>query len=286
MPRIVPSLAAIVLVAITALSTPTSAEAQCWSRRPCARGDVYVAPRGAYVRVGRPYYYPPSGTVIVTVPPPTPPRYIIVEAPPPPPHYVIVEPPQEPVVTQAPQPEPEPAPEPPAPAPRARRRGRVGIHGSIGGIAAESVSMGGFAAALRLRPTDHFAFDLGVGAYSGEDWNGQQRLEVPITLDLLAFVNPRRRLQLYFVLGVGASAAFLEDETSWNQDYDPSYTYLGGTAGIGLEWRLGQHFALNADARGFLRRRVDSDEPEFVDGTRETNTSAGLLGNLGATVYF
>ncbi len=287
MPRFAPSFAALALVTLAALSAPASAEAQCWG--PCVEGGVYI-------RIGRPYYYPPPRTVIITAPPaPPPPHYIVVQPPPPPPpQYVVVEPPPAQVVVTEPAPAPPPppvaAPVPAQPAPpqqpAPRRDVRMGVHGSIGGIVAESVSMGGFAGALRLRPSDHFAFDVGVGAYAGEDWNGNQRIEIPVTVDLLAFVNPQRRMQVYFVIGAGASAAFLQDETSWTEDYDRAYTYLGGTGGIGLEWRLARHFALNVDGRAFLRRRIDSTEPEFVDGTRTTNTSAGLLGNLGATLYF
>jgi hypothetical protein len=290
MKRLAPSLALFFLASLGAFAVPDTAEAQC--RRgygPCVRGGFFVSPRRGFVRVGRPYYYPPPPTVIITAPPPPPPRYVVVQPPAPPPRqYVIVEPPQAEVVV----PEPVESPMPP-PAEEARETppqdddiGRVGLHGSIGGAFGESVTMGGIAGALRLRPSPHFAFDIGVGAYAGEDWHGNQRIEVPVNVDLLAFVNPQHRLQLYFVVGAGASAAFLQDESSWEEDYDRAFTYLGGTAGLGLEWRAFRHFALSADGRGFLRRRIDSDEPEFVDGARQTNTSAGLLLNLGATVYF
>lgn len=289
MTRFAPTLAFAALATLASLAIPDSAEAQCWGYGPCVRGGIYIGPRRGFVRVAPPYYYPPPRTVIVTAPPPPPPQYVVVQPAPQPQPYVVVQPPatEEVVVEQAqPAPPPEPAPIAPAPAVPPLEVGRIGLHGSIGGAFGESVTMGGLAAALRLRPAQHFAFDIGVGAYGGTDWHGRERIEVPITVDLLAFVNPQHKLQFYFVVGAGASAAFLQDEDSWAEDYDRAYTYLGGTAGAGLEWRLLRHFALNGDVRGFLRRRVDSSEPEFVEDGRQTNTSAGMLLNAGGTVYF
>ena len=67
------------------------------------------------------------------------------------------------------------------------------------------------------------------------------------------------------------------------------YAYIGGQLGLGVEWRISPVFALSADIRGFLRTRIDEDRderPEFVDGSRSTNTSAGALGTLGMHFYF
>jgi hypothetical protein len=66
------------------------------------------------------------------------------------------------------------------------------------------------------------------------------------------------------------------------------YTYFGGFAGVGAEHRMSRSLAINVDLRGFVRGRQDGgSQPEFVsaDG-RATNTSGGVLFNLGASLYF
>jgi hypothetical protein len=57
---------------------------------------------------------------------------------------------------------------------------------------------------------------------------------------------------------------------------------------LGVEHRMTRNLAINADLRGFVRGRTDNDGSyEFVasDG-RATNTSGGLLLNIGASLYF
>jgi len=166
----------------------------------------------------------------------------------------------------------------------------MGLHGQIGGMISDRVHMGGAHGAFRLRPGNgHFALDLGVGAYAGQDFNGMDRVEVPLTADFLFFVNPRHRLQVYGVAGVGLSVGHAEgfNESIGNFD-ERDYAHVGGQLGAGLELRLSRWFALNGDVRGFVRERVDDDpRPEFVDEDgRTTDTSGGVLLNLGATVYF
>ena len=287
------SFAAFVLAAVALTAAPVTAEAPCWG--DCVRAGVYLpSPRHVYVR---PYYPPPATTTVYVAPPPPPapaPTVVIVQPPAQPQPPVYQAPPPPAPVYQAPEappppPAPEPAPvvqyEPAQPAPRFITEG-VGLHASIGGVYGGDVRVGGFAAALRLRPSEHFAFDIGAGAYGGEDYYGRDRVEIPINVDLLAFVNPQHRAQFYFVVGAGASLAFLKDTSSWAEDYDRAYTYLGGQLGAGFELRIGRRLALNVDARAFLRRQIDGSAPEFVDGTRQTRTSAGGLGNLGMSLYF
>jgi hypothetical protein len=290
--------AALALAAVAFGAAPAPAAAQCWG--VCVRAGVFMpSPRRVYV--GTPYY-PPTTTVYVAPPPPTTVYVAPQPAPAPPPTVVIVQPPTQP----QPQPQPmvvEPPPPPPvqapvqvaapAPAPVATSATTVprfvsegvGIHASVGGVYGGGLRIGGFAAALRLRPSPHFAFDIGAGAYGGKDYYHRDRIEIPINVDVLAYVNPQSRAQFYFVVGAGTSLAFLRDTSSWTDDYDRAYTYLGGQLGGGLELRIGRRLALNIDARVFLRRRIDSSTPEFVDGTRQTNTSAGGLGSLGMTLY-
>lgn len=260
-----------------------TADADC---PPNSRLCVEVEARGS-LQVGGSR---PQRAQVITVeeqpppPPPPPPRVVVVET----------EPQYEEPQYEEPPPPPAPAPEPPPP-PQPRREPRFGVHGHVGGIGARNVQMGGVGAAFRFRPTGHLALDLGVGVYAGTDYNGLDRAEVPLTADLLLYVNPENALQVYFVGGLGLAAAHAEGTNVHTGRFESrDFGYVGAQVGAGLEWRLGRHFALNADLRGFVRQRVDDndDRPEFVEYEagrptgRTTDTSAGVLGTLGGTVYF
>ena len=166
-------------------------------------------------------------------------------------------------------------------APKDRER-KVGLHFDVGGTFGPSVRMGGFTGALRFRPTSHFGVDLGAGYFAGHDYQGDYRTEVPITTNMLFFINPKSKVQFYVLLGAGLS--FGKKET-FNEIRN--MTHVGGQAGLGLEFRLAPAFALNADVRGVLQHRIDNDpRPEFVDGTRSSDTSGGALMTFGGTFYF
>ena len=63
--------------------------------------------------------------------------------------------------------------------------------------------------------------------------------------------------------------------------------HLDGHYSIELDGAAPRSIALNVDARGVIRHRVDRDpRPEFVDGDRSTNTSGGALLTFGGTFYF
>jgi hypothetical protein len=142
--------------------------------------------------------------------------------------------------------------------------------------------MGGFNGAIRFRPASHFGIDLGAGYFAGNDYQGDYRTEVPVTANMLFFVNPKSKVQFYVLLGAGLS--FGKKET-FNEIRN--MTHVGGQAGLGLEFRLAPAFALNADVRGVLRHRIDGDpRPEFTDGARSSNTSGGALITFGGTFYF
>lgn len=241
--------------------------------------EVVVVPAPPQVVVSP----PPPPQVIVS--PPPPPRVVIVPAPPPPPRVVYVAPPQREVVMVRPV-----------------SQGRIGINGYIGGMGGD-VSMGGVGGALRLRPTPHWGVDLGMGVFAGSGHQDttvhpdNDRIEVPFTADALFFINPQSRFQAYLVGGIGFSYARVEaggcyDRYRYDYGCDATgrdYAYFGGQLGAGLELRLGPHFALNGDVRGFIRERMDDNhpEPEFTDAEgRTTNTSGGVYGRLGATFYF
>lgn len=265
------------------------AEAQCIPGSIfCAQvnvgGSISV---GGYIDVAPP---PPPPMVIVQQPPP-PPVYLVQPPPPPPPPMVVYQP-APPVYIQQQQPrvfygsgyQMGGYAQPPMPV----REPRFGLHAELGYMGTDRVSMGGGAVALRFRAHPAFALDLGVGTYGGQDYNGRGRVEVPLTVNGVFFFNPQDRVQVYGLLGVGVSWANVDGGGSlFAPAADTGYTYLGGQVGIGLEWRLSRAFALNTDLRGFLRSRVDGGAvPEFSEGGRSTDTSMGLYGTIGATLYW
>ncbi len=171
---------------------------------------------------------------------------------------------------------------PPTPPPKKDRERKVGLHFDVGGTFGPDVRMGGFNGALRFRPASHFGIDLGSGYFAGNDYEGDFRTEVPVTMNFLFFVNPKSKVQFYVLLGPGLSFGKKETLTEVRD-----MIHAGGQAGAGLEFRLAPGFALNADVRGVLRHRIDNDpRPEFTDGTRSTDTSVGALVTFGGTFYF
>jgi len=173
------------------------------------------------------------------------------------------------------------SPDPPPP-PRKERERKLGLHFDVGGTFGPQVSMGGFNGAIRFRPKEHIGIDLGSGYFAGHDYTGLYRREIPLTANVLFFLNPQHKFQFYFLLGPGASFGRVETINEVRH-----VTHVGGQGGFGVELRLARAFALNADVRGVIRHRVDNDpRPEFYDGVRGTDTSAGALITFGGTFYF
>ena len=261
-----------VAVASTALAFAPSAAAQEGKCPPgswfCADASVPSKPTASPPEAG-------NGGTTVIVNQTSPPdetkgakKAPAVEEPPPPPKY-------------------DPPPEPPT-----RHRSEWGLQahflGALLGSRADAHSgMGGFGFALRARPTSYVALDLGVDFLGGRDYNGQRRSEVPITLNALFFVNPRDKVQVYFLGGLGLSTA----RVAVAPQTTAHYGYFGVQGGAGLELRLGRKVALNGDAIAFLRGRTDDlaqTSPEFTDAAtgKQTNTSGGGLLRAGLTFYW
>jgi hypothetical protein len=222
--------------------------------------------------------------------------------------------PREPVpviVVDPPRTEPEPVPvivvdrpenEPEPRTPYRRREWGVKLHleGALLGDEDEGrhpdAGMGGVGFALRYRPTRHFAFEAGVDLLGGRDYVGNQRREAALLLNALVFFNPRARFQVYALAGLGFSGARVEvlepaefDDGSLGDER--RYSYFGGQAGIGLEWRAFRKTAFNAELLGFVRERTDEGAdrtPEFVDPETHlaSNASGGGLFRVGVTFYF
>lgn len=234
---------------------------------------------------------------------------VVVYQPPggPAPQVVIVTPPGQPpprVVVRT-MPAVPPAPPAPPPPPRHRWRSEWGINLRLEGIslgsrrgAAEEAGMGGLGLSLRYRPVPAFALDFGVDVVGGIDYNGDKRSEIPVSLSAMLFVNPRSRVQFYFMGGLHASHAQVErtsillaedGQSSLTMMDEVEYDYFGGHGGIGLEFRLSRRVALNIDAMGFMRSRTDDNPvPEFVDPEtgRTTNTSGGGMFRGGISFYW
>lgn len=241
----------------------------------------------------------PRRVVVVRQAPPPPRQVIVVRRPPPPPQrqVIVVQEPRRQVVYQQQPAQQIIVQQPPAqqvivhdtPAPKKPAKNdptggrKFGLHAHVGGLLTETVQIGGISGALRIRPMPHFAIDLGAGYYAGTDYVGDDREEIPITANLLFFVNPQHKFQLYFLVGGGGSLARKTNPEGEVRDL----AYAGGEAGVGFEWRIKPAFAINTDVRGFVRHRIDGDPtPEFTDGFRSTDTSFGGIITAGMTVYF
>jgi hypothetical protein len=298
----------------------------------CAEADVNVPPPAAQPQPARPHPQPAQPQVIVEEPvqpdpdAPAPPPVHRPRRPPPPPAagppVVIYQP-----VPDAPPPQviiiapgygygypygypygrparpAQPPPPPPRPKPQ-RWQSEFGINLRVEGVAlghaggsSLNVGMGGVGLSLRYRPVPHFAFDLGADVLAGNDYNGFQRMEVPISLNGMIFLNPRNRVQVYLIGGGNISRAQVRSDTPAPQlapvdgggQYGATYTYVGGQGGLGLEFRLSKRIALDMDGLGFIRKRIgDIQAPEFINPEtgQTTNTSAGGLFRGGLTFWW
>lgn len=147
---------------------------------------------------------------------------------------------------------------------------------------------------LRYRPLRHFALDGSLELAFGDDYNGDERTESALLANALGFLNPRDRLQIYLLAGLGLGSAEVTRRSASNvplERGDENYTYFGMQAGVGVEARLTARVALRFDVLGFVRGRTDDDrrsDPEFIDPdtNRVTNTSGGALFRGGALFYF
>ncbi len=195
-----------------------------------------------------------------------------------------------------------PPPAPPPPPPVWHHDTKWGLNLRVEGMtfghnekAAQDSGMGGLGLSLRYRPIPHFAFDVGVDMLGGTDYNGFQRTETPFTVSGMIFLNPRSPVQLYLLGGMNFSRAkvtsdFASPLLAAKEDgtFQAEYTYFGGQAGAGLEFRLARHVALNVDVIGFMRKRTDDGRvPEFSDPEKgTTNSSGGALLRGGLTFWW
>jgi opacity protein-like surface antigen len=217
---------------------------------------------------------------------PTPPPGVQYQPPPP---VVVYQPP--PPLIYAP---PTERPPPYLYTPRdsySMQRNEWGVNAHLQGAllgGARDGGMGVFGFGVRYKPTPQFAIEPDLDFAGGRDFNGFQRSETAFALNALFFMNPRSHAPVYMLAGLGYSAAHATDDLGSGQEFH--YQYFGGQLGVGVEFRVSRHFALDLDVRGFMRGRVDDhqSQPEFVDPVtgRASNTSIGALLNGGLTFYF
>jgi hypothetical protein len=181
------------------------------------------------------------------------------------------------------------APPPPAP-PKAGRRSEWGVQFRLQAApmsrdASPEAGMGGIGFSLRPRPSPYFAVDFGLDFIGGRDFNGDRRNESAFTVNPMLFINPRDKVQVYFLAGLGAGSARV-----FRGDVRREYRYVGVDAGAGVEFRFWQRLAFSADVVGFVRDRTaaDGNGPEYVEAStgRFTDSSAGALVRLGGTYYW
>ena len=209
----------------------------------------------------------------------------------PPPPVVVYQPPPTTIVVQ-----PREAPPAYYYVPRhtvPRREWGINLH--VGGLMLgkgrdDNAGMAMVGLGLRFRPAPAFAIEADLDFAGGRDYNGYRRKETAFAFNGLVFLNPRSKTQVYLLGGFGWSGATATDDRSNYDSTEYKYGYFGGQAGIGLEFRLSKVVALNFDARGFVRSRIDDnkrDYPEFVsnDG-KTTNTSGGGIFQGGLTFYW
>ncbi len=187
--------------------------------------------------------------------------------------------------------------EKPAPAPKPRRVKEWGFNLHLAGALmgddsdkAHDAEMGGLGFAFRYRPTRVVAFDAGFEFVGGTDWNGYDRRENAFLMNLLLYLNPRDKFQLYWFGGFGASGARVHIEND-QESLTEHYSYFGLQTGFGVEGRISKKVAIGGDLLGFVRGRTDANEhsrPEFVDPNthRATNASGGGLIRAGVTFYW
>jgi hypothetical protein len=252
--------------------------------KQAAEGDTTTLvlpppPPGSDPTAPRTFTYQPDpgggpGQIIIYEDGAGPPRFGELEAPPPPP--------------------------PPKEKKRWRSHRRWGMNLRVDGVLLprygdhnESSGMAGLGLSVRYRPVPMFALDLSADFLGGIDSNGFERQELPIGVSAMVYVNPRNVVQFYLFGGLNWSfARIYSDEPQPNlaDGNSDDYTYFGGHAGLGLEFRVSKLIGLNIDGMAFVRTRTDDDDagryPEFYNPRTNEVSNSSAAGMLRAGVTF
>jgi hypothetical protein len=244
--------------------------------------------------------YPPAPPVYVAPAPPPPPVYApsppccMPAPPPPPPVYApqVYSPPPPPPVYYAPVPAVAPAPTVVVAAPPVvgwKSRIGLGVRGT-GQVARDSWHNLGIGGEFLARLSNHVSLELAAEYQRNVAGpSGAERIDVPATIGFRFHIGkPHWIVSPYFVLASGMNWARADFRAAVDEAW-----YFVGQLGGGLELRLGQHFAITADARFEGKRRVD-DPSNSVLALRSLNSSTvrplddsyGGQFRLGVAVYF
>lgn len=302
-------------LAVTAfvIAAPTVAAAQYIAPPP---PPAYAPPPPPHVYLHQKvrWHHPRFGAVVVI---PAPPPVWIAPAPaspPPPPVYVTQPPvyvqPQQPIYVQ-PQPvyvEPPMAYSAPpvvyaappvvAPAPALPQfDSRFGFGATFEGVfnvAGDHHEGYGVMGQLRYRAARHFGLEIMGGYEHSTDKSDTVRTDVPIIADMMIpILGPEYALSPYLVFGGGVNFADLRLLDAPTMKIDDKRTQAVAQVGAGLELRLGNHFAINADARVEGRWSIEGPSDAVAATTTIGGKSAHPLEDstavrlgVGASLYF
>ena len=232
---------------------------------------------------------------VITIP--APPVVIYEYAPPPPPVVMFQAPSPPPVIYVRPAPVPIQVMAPPvvlAPEVPFESEFGVGVRADGGITGAEGDGMGGGGLFLRFHTFPNLAFELSVDAFGGTGYAGATRKEVAGEFSALWFFGrPDQSFRLFLLGGIGVAWAQVGEG-----DRTDEPIYVGGLGGLGVEWRLIDWLAIEADVRGFVRQRVNeptdpnyANDPTLNDGNCTiqdgcTDLQGGGTFHLGAILYF
>ena len=159
----------------------------------------------------------------------------------------------------------------------------------------ENAGMAGVGLSLRYRPAPAVAIDASVDFVGGVDANGFDRQELPFGLSAFIYVNPEDIAQFYLLGGIDWAIARVQSDRVSAQlanGTEDEYSYFGGHAGLGIEFRLTPLLGIDVDAVALLRARTDDDGdgryPEYVDAEtgRVSNVSAAGLLRAGVSFWW
>lgn len=250
-----------------------------WAPTPV---QVYVPAPRVYVQPAPAPMYVAPPEAPVPPPPPPPPPVMEYQAPPiyvPAPSVQVVLPPRPRLLL-----------------PQWKSRLGLGVTGE-GLFATDGAHLKGWGVdgQFRFRTSRHTAIELMGGYQRSTTSQGLTRSDVPLSFGLMVpFLGPEHAVTPYFVTAAGLNFADLRMIDTPTVRLDDKRVQGLANLGFGLEARLGQHFALNADARleGRWNLQGPSDDVRQahvkVDGEQvePIGKSIGVRIGLGACAYF
>ncbi len=146
----------------------------------------------------------------------------------------------------------------------------------------------GIGGEILYRASPHLVTEV-AGEYQRSTDGALARTDVPVTLGLRVHIGrPDWVVSPYFVFAAGVDVGMLDYKFTTD-----TAIYLDGQLGGGLELRLGQHFAITADARLDGKKRLNSPDAAVASTTSINGKTVHPLADeyggqfrLGVAVYF